>query len=166
MADNIDFDPAALLDTEYTGGLNTRLTPVPADDYRAQVKPGSVKVRKGTSKAGDPFVVADMMFLIDDPMLAEKLQLREPQVSASIFLEINPATKQLYTKEDNPNANTKLGQLKEACGFKEGTPWSLRAFEGRSCYIRVIQVPDEDDISTVYNRVTAFSKDPFKKKAA
>jgi hypothetical protein len=165
MADSA-FDPAALLDTEYSGGLNTRLTPIPAGDFRAQVKPGSVKVRKGMSKAGEPFVMCDLMFLIDDAGVAEATQLKEPQVQASVFLELAPGTGRLMTKEDNPNANVQLGRLKEALGFKDGSGWTLRAFEGRACYIRVTQVPDENDISLVYNRVTAFSKDPFRSAKA
>ena len=160
------FDPASLLDTEYSDDLNTRLTPIPEGEFLARVKPDGIIVREIKTKQGETRHVADVIFLVDDEEVKRATQLTEPQVRCSLFLDLKPGTSQLLTKEDNPNANVKLGRLKEACGIKPGKAWSLRHLEGLGCYIKVKQRTDPDDIETVYSDVVAFSKEPSRRAAA
>jgi hypothetical protein len=148
------FDPASLLDTEYDDGLRTRLTPIPEGVYQGRIK-GVPAVRSGTSKEGQQWAAADFTFVIDDEEVKKSTQLNEPSCRFSIFLDLRPGTSQLLTEADNPNANIRLGRLKEACGIKAGRKWSLRHFDGLSCWVRIKQRTDPDDIETVYSDVAA-----------
>lgn len=150
------FDPSSLLDTEYSGDLNTRLTPIPEGEYAAHIKEGGVTVRTG-SKDGQVWAAADVMFVIDDEEVRAATQLKEPMAKLGLFLDIDADTKRLLTAEDNPNANVKLGKLKEACGLRPGKKWSLRHLEGLSCFVRIKQRTDPNDIETIYSDVVAVS---------
>jgi hypothetical protein len=163
MADDA-FDTNALLDTQYTGDLNRNTVPVPAGEYYARIKENSVKVRKFTSKAGNEVCMCDMAWVIDDPDLAADMQVKEPTAFGSIFLQLSPGSNKIATKEEDPNANIQLGRLKYAMGIKEGKPWSVRAFEGMACYIRVESEPDPNDIENVRSKVTGFYKEQKKSK--
>lgn len=151
------FDPNALLDTEYSDNLRTRLVPIPEGVYYAHIK-GVPAVRSG-SKDGTVWAAADFTFVIDDEEVKSKTQLTEPSCRYSTFLDLKPGTAQLLTEADNPNANIKLGRLKEACGMKPGRAWSLRHFDGLSCWVRIKQRTDPDDIETIYSDVVAVSKE-------
>lgn len=161
------FDPTSLLDTEYSDDLNTRLTPVPEGEYYAKLS--KIDVRAISAKDGRPLRIADVYFIIDDEEVRNSTQLKEPQarLRPSVFLDLNPDGT-LQTKEQNPNANVKLGKLKEALGFKPGRKWSLRMMEGQYCFVKVRQRTDENDIEVVYSDVVAVSKEAFKasRKAA
>ena len=160
------FDPSSLLDTEYTDDLNTRLTPIPEGEFYARIKPDGIIVREIINKQNEKRHVADVIFEIDDEEVKRQTQLTTPQVRCSIFLDLKPGTSQLLTKEDNANANVRLGRLKEACGIKPGKKWSLRHLEGLGCYVKVKQRADPEDIETVYSDVVAFSSEPSRRTAA
>lgn len=149
-----------MLDTEYTGELNTRLTPIPEGEWQAHVKqPNGVSIRSGV-KDGKRWATADVMFVIDDEEVKSRTQLTEPMARMSLFLDLVPGTNQIQTSEDNPNANVRLGKLKEALGIRPGKKWSLRHLEGLSCFVRIKQRTDENDIETVYSDVVAVSAKP------
>jgi hypothetical protein len=155
-----DFDPSALLETVNEGDLNTNFTPVPEGEYRARIKDGSLTVKGITStKTGEKYTVAEMYFIIDDQAVIEATGLKEPTVRASVFLTIDPVTKTLVTKDADPNANIDLGRLKEALGFADGKPWKLKDFEGRSCWVKVKQEADANDITKAFSRITAYYKE-------
>jgi hypothetical protein len=158
------FDTTALLDTSYTGDLNRSLVPIPEGEMYARIKEGSVKVRRFTSKAGNLVTMADMVFAIEDQSVKDATQLPEPAIPASIFLDTEPGSNRLLTKEDNPNANIQLGRLKHAVGIKEGKTWSLRSFEGLACYIKVEHEANPDDIEHPRSKVVGFYKDKKENK--
>lgn len=153
------FDPNALLDTQNEGDFNRYMIPVPAGEHYARIKDGSVKVRKFTSKAGNPVCMCDLQWVVEDASVAEAMGVKEALIFDSFFLDIDHDTNRLVTKEENPNANLTLGRLKYAMGVKEGRPWSLRSFEGMACYLRVEQDADPNDIENIRNRVTGYYKD-------
>ncbi len=161
------FDPSSLLDTEYSDDLNTRLTPIPEGEYYAKV--GKIDVKAVSAKDGRALRIAEVIFIIDDEGVRESTHLTEPQarLRPAMFLDLN-TDGTLQTKEQNPNANVKLGRLKEALGFKAGRKWSLRMMEGQYCFVKVRQRTDENDIEVVYSDVVAVSKEAFKsaRKAA
>lgn len=158
MADDA-FDPDALLDTQNEGDFNRYMTPVPAGEHYARVKDGSVKVRKFTSKAGNPVCMCDLQWVIEDQGVAESMGVKEALVFDNFFLDFDHNTNRLVTREENPNANLTLGKLKYAMGVKEGRPWSLRSLQGMACYIRVEQDADANDVENIRNRVTGYYKD-------
>lgn len=145
------FDPASVLETAYTDDLNTRLTPIPEGEFLAQVK--SIAVRQATSKDGQPLLFADFVFTALDEEVKKATGLKEPQVRYSIMLDVNPGTTTLRTKSDDPNANVRLGRLKEACGIKPGRKWTMREFEGLTCMIKVKQRTGDD--GEIYSDVSA-----------
>jgi hypothetical protein len=151
------FDPSSLLDSEYEDNLRTRLVPVPEGVYQAHIK-GVPAVRSGV-KDGNRWCTADFLFVLDDEQVKKDTQLQEPTVRYSMFLDMDPSSTRLLTETDNPNANIKLGRLKEACGIKPGRKWSLRHFDGLSCWVRVKQRTDPDDIETIYSDIVAVSKE-------
>ncbi len=164
--DNSTFDETALLDGEYTGDLNTRLTPVPEGEYMAHVMSNGIKVKQITIKnTGEKRHIADFIFIVDDDDVKRQIQMQEPQVRMSVFLDLNAAGA-LMTKEENANANIKLGRLKDALGLKPGRKWSLRHMEGLSCYIKVTHRTDPDDIEIRYAEVAQVSKTPFDRRVA
>jgi hypothetical protein len=152
------FDPAVLLDTEYTGDLARYSTPCPEGVHMARVKDGSVNVKKGVSKAGNAYCILEMLFCIEDEEVKKQLKRDLVYAPASIFLDLTPSG-QIATKADNPDANTALGRLKSAMGFREGKAWKLRNFEGMSCYVKVVQETNPDDIEDVRAKAVAFYKD-------
>lgn len=160
------FDTSALVETEQTGDLNRALVPIPEGEYYARVKPDSVKVRRFTSKAGNLVNMCDLNFSIEDDEVKASTQLPDPTIQANIFLDIDPTTNRILTREDNPNANVQLGRLKHALGIKEGKPWSLRQFEGMACYIKVVHEPNPDDIEHPRSKVMGFYRDSKEDKAA
>lgn len=158
MADDA-FDPNALLDTENEGDFNRYMTPVPAGEHYARVKEGSLKVRKFTSKAGNPVAMCDLQWVVEDASVAEGMGVKEAVIFDSFFLDIDHDTNRLVTKEENPNANLTLGRLKFAMGVKEGRPWSLRSFEGMACYLKVDVESAADDVENMRNKVLGYYKD-------
>jgi hypothetical protein len=165
MADD-HFDTSALVDTEYTGGLNRTLVPIPEGEFLARVKPDSVKVNRFTSKAGNLVNICNLVFSVEDEDVKAQTRLPDPSITASIFLDLDPGTGRLLTKEDNPNANVGLGKLKHALGIREGKAWSLRQFEGMACYIRVVHEPNPDDIENPRSKVTGYYKESKADKEA
>jgi hypothetical protein len=159
------FDTSALVDTEYTGDLNRALVPIPEGEFYSRVKPDSVKVNRFISKAGNLVNICNLVFSVEDEDVKAATQLPDPSITASIFLDLDPGTNRLLTKEDNPNANIGLGKLKHALGIKEGKPWSLRQFEGMACYIKVVHEPNPDDIEHPRSKVTGYYKDSKEDKA-
>ena len=156
------FDPTTLKDMEYTGDLNTRLTPVPEGEFWARLS--KVDLRQNKAKDGRDLTLADFLFIIEDDGVKQATHLLEPQVRMSIFLDIG-ANGALLTAEDNPNANVKLGRIKAALGIKPGKRWSFRHMEGQSCYVKVKQRTDPEDIEIVYSDVVSVSKEPSRKAA-
>jgi hypothetical protein len=153
------FDPSALLETETDGDFNTRLTPIPEGEFQAHVKEGGISVRGGI-KDGQRWTAADVLFVIDDEEVKTSTQLKEPTAKLGLFLETDAGGQRLLTKDDNPNANVKLGKLKEAVGIKPGRKFSLRHLEGLSCFVRIKQRTDPNDIETVYSDVVAVNARP------
>jgi len=154
------FDPSALLETETDGDFNTRLIPIPEGEFSAHIKEGGISMRGGIDKNGNRWTAADVLFVIDDENVKASTSLKEPVAKLGLFLETDASGQRLLTKDDNPNANVKLGKLKEAVGIKPGRKFSLRHLEGLSCFVRIKQRTDPNDIETIYSDVVAVSARP------
>jgi hypothetical protein len=157
MAQEDTFDTSALIETENTGDLNRYMEPVPEGEMMARINADSVKVERFTSKAGNLVTLCRMVFTVEDEDVKAAMKMDKPTINASIFLDMENG--RLTTKDDNPNANVALGKLKYALRIPEGKPWSLRQFEGLSCFIKVAHDPNPEDIEHPYSRVTGFYRD-------
>ena len=141
------FDPATFMNTETEGVMETRYTPIPADDYTATID--DVVVREVTNDRGSS-ILLDVTHLVHAPELAQKMGMERPTVRQGIFLDINPSG----VVELGPNKNVKLGRLREAVGQNKPGPWNFAKLKGAGpLKITVSVKPDKDDARIMYNRV-------------
>ena len=143
MSPNSTFDPSSFMAQETSGEMETRYTPVPADDYTSTID--AIDVRE----VGDS-VVLDVTHLILDSELAKKMGMEQLLVRQGIFLDIEPGGAIAI----GPNKNVKLGRLREAVGQNTSGPWSFQMLKGAGpLRISVSIKPDKEDPSVLYNRV-------------
>lgn len=137
------FDPATFMNQETAGVMETRYTPVPADDYTSTID--DVVVRE----AGDS-ILLDVTHLLHAPELAEKMGMERLTVRQGIFLDISANG----VLELGPNKNVKLGRLREAVGQNKPGPWNFAKLKGAGpMKISVSIKPDKEDATILYNRV-------------
>lgn len=158
------FDPSELLEMSFGDDFNTRATPFPEGECYARVK--SITGKEVTTKTGDAAIVVETIFVTDDDVIKQATKMNEPSVRYSIFLELVPGTKRVMTKDDNPNANLKLGRLKMALGVKAGKKFRLNDLVGLACYIKTKQRLDPEDSETIYTDVVGVSAEPFSRRRA
>lgn len=156
------FDPSELLDLSFGDDFNTRATPFPETECYARVK--SISGKEITTRTGDTSIVVEAIFVTDDEHVKQATHMNEPTVRYSLFLELVPGTKRVMTKDENPNANLKLGRLKTALGVKSGKKFKLPDLVGLACYIKTKQRLDPEDSETIYTDVTAVSAEPFTRR--
>ena len=144
MLPDSTFDPQTFMAQETDGAMETRYTPVPADDYTATID--DVDVRD----VGGGQVVLDVTHLIHDSELAEKMGMERLTVRQGIFLDIEPNGVIAL----GPNKNVKLGRLREAIGQNKPGSWNFQMLKGAGpLRIAVSIKPDKEDPTILYNRV-------------
>jgi len=138
------FDPESFMQQEMTGQMETRYTPVPANDYTSTID--DVVVRE----TADGTKILDVTHLIHDSQLAEDMGMEKLFVRQGIFLDIEPGGNIAI----GPNKNVKLGRLREAVGQNTPSTWSFGLLKGAGpLRISVSIKPDKEDPSIQYNRV-------------
>ena len=159
-----DFDPTELLETTLEGdSFNSHFTPFPETECYGRIK--KVAGRRVMTKDNRESLLAEFTFTTDDQHVLDETGLKEPQVRYSIWLDADPMTGRLLTKDENPNANVRLARLKKACGLKEGKKFRIADFDGLGCYIKTkhrAPTGDSDDIQT---DVVAVSAEPFRSRS-
>lgn len=138
------FDVDALLENTTTESNETSFTPIPEGEYTATIS--SVKAR--SPKEG--MALLDIVYDIDDPDLAQRLNRQKVTVRQSVFLDIENG--KLAT---GPNQNVDLGRVREAVGQNQaGKPWAPSMLEGAGP-VRIIvgHRQDKNDPAKVYDDV-------------
>lgn len=158
MADSV-FNADALLDASYDESPPDHYTPITEGEYLLRVK--TVNLRQGQSSDQRVFTILDLDMVVEDEKIKADLNMPEPMVRHSIFLDMKPDG----TLDFGTNKNVKLGQFKKACGLREGKKWTFRHFDGATCYGKLKQEPDKNDPERIYNRVTAVTREPSAKAA-
>lgn len=147
MSEQSTFDEDVFLNTEIKEPMETRFTPVPDDDYLAFIDDNLAFRRVNDSP------VVDVTYILSDcDALKEKLGMERLTVRQSLFIDVDGQGRIVF----GPNKNIRLGRLREALGQnKAGKPWSFAHLKGAGpVKIHVIQRPDKNDPTVIYNDVT------------
>jgi len=144
MAEESTFDAESFMQTEVEGEMDTKYTPVPADDYHSVID--DIRIR-----AAKESVVLDVYHkLVGVDELCEAMGMEQLMVIQGIFLDIDTNGAIAL----GPNKNVKLGRLREAVGQNSGGPWNFAMLKGAGpIKISVSIKPDKDDDTILYNRV-------------
>jgi len=141
------FDVETFLATEVTGVMETNYTPVPANDYTVTVD--DITAREVTTDRGQS-IVLDIIHLIHDDALKEKLGMERLTVRQGIFLDVGPRGEILL----GPNKNIKLARLREAVGQNKAGPWNFGMLKGAGPLRITVSVgPDKKDPTIPRNNV-------------
>lgn len=156
MPSESTFDADTFLSQEIEGQMEVRYTPVPEGDFIA-VLDDNFNLREVSGQAG-PTPVLDLSWIILDDDLKEAMSMDRVTVRQSIFLD----TENNGALAFGPNKNVKLGRLREALG--QNAPkkaWNFHMLRGAGpCLIHVIQRPDKNDSTIIYNDVSRVTKQP------
>lgn len=150
------FNSEDFMSTTVPEALDTSYTPIPDGEYEAMIDDGEKwgDVREVENKKdGSIFHVFDCQFIINDPALAEKMNLNRIMVRGSMFLDLDNKGALTF----GANQNTKLGRLLESCRIP--APWSIGMLQGAGpLLIRVSQQPSkEPGDDRIFNRVERFA---------
>lgn len=137
------FDADSFMSTTVTDANDTKLNPVPENEYPAMIsvddkhKPSIRTTDKGN-------VILDINWEIDDPAAKEATGLDTPRVRQSLFLDITPNG----TLDMGRGRNVQLGKLREATGLNiAGQAFSISQLAGRTAKVLVKhRVTDTGDI--------------------
>lgn len=137
------FNPDQFLDTQVTDSNDTKLIPVPINEYTGIVD--EVKCRQWQSKK-DPSLsglALDLTWLIDDQAVKDLLGRDKVTVKQGIMLELTDSG----TLDMGKGKNVSLGRLREALDLNQaGQAFSFNMLQGRLGKISVTHRIDGDNI--------------------
>ena len=148
MSDTETFDADAFLHSAQTDAVETKFTPVPAADYVASIKPGSIKVEPVPFKDGNTGARFTAQWAIE----GEVAGMTNPTVRQQFLLDIDGFRNGAPVLRTGANQNIRLGRLIELSGQpKQG--WTFAGLESARGRIKVEHRPDRNDAEIVYAEV-------------
>ena len=146
------FNPEQFLDMQVTESNDTKLIPIPTDEYTGVAE--SVSCRQWQSKK-DPSVsglTLDVVWSLDSAELRELLGREKVTVRQGIMLDLTESG----TLDMGKGRNVALGRLREALDLNTpGVAFSFNQIPGRVAKVSVTQRIDGDNI---YNDVKGVTK--------
>lgn len=140
------FNPETFLFTETTSSFETEVDPVPVGEWSAIIK--SVKPRALSDGRG----VLDVYWIVLDEEVKAELDMAEPMVRQSIWLDLDDNG----ILADGKNKNVQLGQLRDAVSQnRRGQPWAPGMLVNEMAKIKVSHSIDKRDNKTVQAGVTS-----------
>jgi hypothetical protein len=134
------FNPDLFLATSTDETGDTRYTPVPTGEWRAQVRKVDAR-RAHSEKTGLDYTFLDVQWVILDESVRETLNIDEPRVRQSLILDLTPAGGLDFGR----SKNVRLNRLREAVGQNtQGKPWRPSDLEGQMATIRVTHRPHQE----------------------
>ena len=135
--------------TAGVSGANDTVFPTcPPGEYPAQVK--DVAGRQMPNKNGGMSTIVDITWTIDDQGVREALNLKEPSVRQSLFLDLDEQGQ----IDMGAQKNVRLGRLREALGLNNpDQPFSFDHLPGQVAIVTVTNTPAKDDPDTIYANV-------------
>lgn len=119
------FDPTTFMGEMTSEAGDPNFKPVPEGEYLASIGSDEKDVKPRSTKDGS--VALDIFWYIEDPKLAEAMNMEKPRVKQGFFLDLDSAGKLAW----GTNQNTRLAAVREALGQnKAGQPWSPRKLLG------------------------------------
>lgn len=131
-----DFNAEDLLNTQVSGEMSTKYTPVPEGEWRATIK--EIKGR-ATNKGQS---IMDILWEVTDPQVEAVTGMTNSIVRQSIFLDISPSGGLDVSK----GKNIGLGKLRAAVGQNGPGPWSPGMLSGSVAIIRVEHRHVDEDV--------------------
>jgi hypothetical protein len=144
----MNFNAEEFLNQSVEGSLDTKIDPLPEDDYRAVID--DVDARQG-EKDGRAWTMLIVKWKITDDEKLAAANRDGGMVSQTLMLDLDDSGK-LDTSEQK---NVRLGKLRDALGQNDGSPWSFGMLQGQSAILRIGHRPDKNDPETIYNDVKA-----------
>lgn len=150
------FDEEAFLSQQTDQEGSTTIIPVPAGTFISRI--GDVKPRPWSSeKTGKSGMSLDITFeIIDDGDYIAAQIGRPPKITQGYFCDLTPDNKLDF----GAGKNVQLNRLREALGQNiAGQLWTPAMLRGAGpVSIVVIQDPDKNDRSIIYNRIKAVGR--------
>ena len=139
------FNPETFLFTETTSSFETAVVPVPVGEWSAIIK--SIKPRALSDGRG----VLDVYWIVLDEEVKAELDMAEPMVRQSIWLDLDDNG----ILADGKNKNVQLGQLRDAVSQnRKGQPWAPGMLVNQMAKVKVSHSIDKRDNKTVQADVT------------
>ena len=139
------FNPETFLFTETTNSFETEAIPVPVGEWSAIIK--SIKPRALSDGRG----VLDVYWIVLDEEVKAELDMAEPMVRQSIWLDLDDNG----NLADGKNKNVQLGQLRDAVSQnRKGQPWAPGMLINQMAKVKVSHSIDKRDNKTVQADVT------------
>ena len=139
------FNPETFLFTETTNSFETEAIPVPVGEWSAIIK--SIKPRALSDGRG----VLDVYWIVLDEEVKAELDMAEPMVRQSIWLDLDDNG----ILADGKNKNVQLGQLRDAVSQnRKGQPWAPGMLINQMAKVKVSHSIDKRDNKTVQADVT------------
>ena len=139
------FNPEAFLFTETTSSFETEVVPVPVGEWSAIIK--AIKPRALSDGRG----VLDVYWIVLDEEVKAELDMAEPMVRQSIWLDLDDNG----NLADGKNKNVQLGQLRDAVSQnRKGQPWAPGMLINQMAKVKVSHSIDKRDNKTVQADVT------------
>lgn len=139
------FNPETFLFTETTNSFETEAIPVPVGEWSAIIK--SIKPRALSDGRG----VLDVYWIVLDEEVKAELDMAEPMVRQSIWLDLDDNG----ILADGKNKNVQLGQLRDAVSQnRKGQPWAPGMLVNQMAKVKVSHSIDKRDNKTVQADVT------------
>lgn len=162
------FDSDAFLQATITQSVDTTRTPVPPGDYTVQINTDekAISVDKGTigkgDRAGQPWASLVVLMTIPDPSGSIKAATgRDPVVIRhNIFLDLLPSGQ----LDLGTGKNIGFGKLFEAAGWPVDDKKRLTSgaspswLRGKTLKVKLINEPNPNDASQMFERITAVTK--------
>lgn len=150
------FDVDSFISQEIEGAMSTKYVPVPENDYTG-ILDDDFSIREVQANSG-PTPVLDLTWIILDDELQEVMGMDRVTVRQSIFIDVEPNG----AMASGPNKNIKLARLREALGQNDPKKsWNFHMLKGAGpCLIKVIQRPDKNDSTIIYNDVSRVTTMP------
>ena len=123
------FDPDLFMSAQMEGEMETDYTPIPVDDYLAQIT--KIDLRP-TDKNGKSYYPMDVLWKIEAP---SNDLVHEQLVKQTIFLDISETGGLAIGK----NKNVALGKLRKALGQNGPQAWAPNMLMGQAATIKVKQ---------------------------
>lgn len=154
------FNADTFMNTAVEGAMDTKVVPIPEDEYEATIENFSVRQFEGKridENTGQNQILTslDIIWLINNPQVAADLGRDRLTVRGSMFLDMTPEG----TLDMGKGKNVSLGRLREALGQNDpGRPWAPGMLKGAGpLLIRVTQRPNPNDPESAFNDVKSFT---------
>lgn len=152
------FNPDDFMNTEFSGGVDTRSVPHPAgDDFTGYIgtEEGDVKFR--TTQKGS--TILEVQIYTDDPDVCNATGRTPTRCRWSGFLDISDSG----SLDFSPGKNRRLGSLLTALGFQDldgsnSKPWRFADFMGRPIRYSVNHRTADDGSGNVYDEVSKVAR--------